>query len=357
MTLHLRPSSIDDSRSVTFRQKPDGDRDPAGETGWFVQRERERRGKSLADAALETHISARYLHAIEMGTLRDLPSRSYVLGYVRVYAEFLGLEAEPLVQQYQMLLAESGARRVKPGGGFAHTMMLTAASLVFLIAMTAVVWYLMPGVYEASNDQAAANLPGNEVQRDGTIQTGSVDTQSHGGAAADRIAEMLDDAVPTVVVRQEGFADGDRAGAPADDSLQPDDMAAVAPAGEVDPNRLTEFILQHVTDPVSSDEDGGTRTAHNGVEYGSENHSVRIVLHANKAVWIRVEDAEGRIMITRTLQAGDSYRVPDRAGLVLIARDGGALDYSIDGERRGAIGAAGEIVVGRPLDAGQLSRT
>ena len=30
-----------------FRPKPDGDIDPAGEAGWFLQRERERRGERL----------------------------------------------------------------------------------------------------------------------------------------------------------------------------------------------------------------------------------------------------------------------------------------------------------------------
>jgi hypothetical protein len=50
------------------------------------------------------------------------------------------------------------------------------------------------------------------------------------------------------------------------------------------------------------------------------------------------------------LMKGETYSVPDRDGLVVIARDGGLLSYIIDGEEKGILGTPGEILVGRPLD-------
>ena len=78
------------------------------------------------------------------------------------------------------------------------------------------------------------------------------------------------------------------------------------------------------------------------------------MLHAKAKVWIRIEDAKGRVVLTQTLMAGDSYRVPNRDGLTVIARDGGLLSYSIDGVDRGQLGNPGEILVGRSLDLGRL---
>ena len=59
--------------------------------------------------------------------------------------------------------------------------------------------------------------------------------------------------------------------------------------------------------------------------------------------------------MTQTLRAGDSYRVPNRDGLIVIARDGGLIDYSVDGRQKGALGKSGEILVGRSLDLSSLA--
>src|SRR5690606_25437646 len=175
--------------------KPDGNEDPAGETGWFLQRERERRGQTLADAALATQISARSLQAIEMGRLQDLPPRSYVLGYVRVYADYLGLEGEPLVQQYSRLLADAEPPRQSASGRFGRTMMFAAATLMLLVAVTAGVWHLMPELADGRR-QIAEGETALPMAADESIRTGSIERREPEDAAADRIAEMLDDAVP-----------------------------------------------------------------------------------------------------------------------------------------------------------------
>ena len=52
---------------------------------------------------------------------------------------------------------------------------------------------------------------------------------------------------------------------------------------------------------------------------------------------------------------GDTYRVPNRDGLMVIARDGGLISYSIDGVDKGQLGNPGEILVGRSLDLRRLT--
>ena len=104
--LSLAGSAGGSSRRNSFRHKPDGKLDPAGEVGWYLQYERERRGETLADAAAETRIKATYLHALEQGALDQLPGWPYSLGFVRGYAKFLGLEPEPLVEHYTTFIGK-----------------------------------------------------------------------------------------------------------------------------------------------------------------------------------------------------------------------------------------------------------
>ncbi|MGH6873634.1 MAG: helix-turn-helix domain-containing protein, partial [Aestuariivirgaceae bacterium] len=87
-----------------FRPRPDGSIDPAGEAGWFLQRERERRGIDLQMAADVLGIHESQLEAIETGDLVRLPTRSEVLAMVGAYGEFLGFDPEPLTQHYSRFL-------------------------------------------------------------------------------------------------------------------------------------------------------------------------------------------------------------------------------------------------------------
>lgn len=347
MTLHLRPSDGETPVTASFREKPDGNANPAAETGWFLQRERERRGKSLADAALETRINAKYLHAIEQGLLGELPNRSYILGYIRVYAEFLGLEADPLVDHYKSLLPAQSAYGTAAAGGVSSLTGLIAATVVFIVVLTASVWYMAPGLLGGHGPQTASS----EQPASDTLETGSIPPKP---SAADLEAERLNKALPTVRVQQRGLPDSTTQST---DSLQPSDKTALTEtttSGEDDTDGLTEFIRQHVTDTQT--ETSVPVPEPSGKVYGADNKNARIVLTAQRPVWIRIEDASGQVMITRTLGTGDTYMVPNQKGLILIARDGGALVYSIDGKPKGNIGASGEIVVGRSLDISELNK-
>ena len=87
-----------------FRPQPDGTIDPAGEAGWFLQRERERRSLSLPDVAAETGIHESHLDGIEHGDLTKLPSRMEALKMVGIYGQYLGFDPEPLIVHYAEFL-------------------------------------------------------------------------------------------------------------------------------------------------------------------------------------------------------------------------------------------------------------
>ena len=67
-----------------------------------LREERERRGESLEDVALDTGINLRYLEDLEGGdaSFEPYPGRVYGRFFLREYAEHLGLEPEPMVEAF-----------------------------------------------------------------------------------------------------------------------------------------------------------------------------------------------------------------------------------------------------------------
>ena len=73
--------------------------------------------------------------------------------------------------------------------------------------------------------------------------------------------------------------------------------------------------------------------------------------------WIQVrDDADNRLLVTRMLRAGDSYRVPDRRGLKLLTGNAGALEILVDGEVVPSIGPVGKVLRAVALDTERLRR-
>lgn len=70
---------------------------------------RERSGRSLADLAETTRVRKDYLLALEQGAYDRLPARPFTVGYVRAYAQALGLDEETAADRYK---AESPDRSI-----------------------------------------------------------------------------------------------------------------------------------------------------------------------------------------------------------------------------------------------------
>lgn len=73
--------------------------DPGEDLGTALRRARRRRKISLAQAARDTRIGIRYLTALERGaSLEEFPAPVFARAFLREYARYLRLEAEPLIQ-------------------------------------------------------------------------------------------------------------------------------------------------------------------------------------------------------------------------------------------------------------------
>ena len=62
---------------------------------------RTRSGKTIDDATRETKIAKKYLNAIENENFDIFPGETYLIGFLRNYAQFLGLEPDEMVLKYK----------------------------------------------------------------------------------------------------------------------------------------------------------------------------------------------------------------------------------------------------------------
>jgi cytoskeletal protein RodZ len=70
------------------------------ELGKLFKTIREERHLSLKEVENSTSIRSNYLEAIEEGQVKQALSSVYILGFIRQYANFLGLEVEKIMAQY-----------------------------------------------------------------------------------------------------------------------------------------------------------------------------------------------------------------------------------------------------------------
>ena len=71
-----------------------------GTAGVLLRQKREQKGLSLRDVCEATRISLVNLQAIESADYTSLPADAYTRGFIRMYAEFLGLNGPELVDSF-----------------------------------------------------------------------------------------------------------------------------------------------------------------------------------------------------------------------------------------------------------------
>lgn len=61
------------------------------------------RGLSIEQTARDTHIARRFIEALESENFEEFPAETYLLGFMRSYSTYLGLDSEELITLYRNL--------------------------------------------------------------------------------------------------------------------------------------------------------------------------------------------------------------------------------------------------------------
>ena len=179
------------------------------EIGEVLRERRESLGTSLEEIEAVTKIRLRYLKAIEEGQFHEIPGEVYVRGFLRKYAQCLGLDGEKIVEHYRQLLGEDSSDMVPSGKAGDRTEILVVEEyrgrwrvfgiLLFLLLLIAggVIYYFLfydgldRGGTPSGNELAAAVPEGEDV---GPVPPASTDRSS-----SDVESDPLEDSDPQPV--------------------------------------------------------------------------------------------------------------------------------------------------------------
>src|SRR4029453_15079370 len=118
------------------------------EIGHSLRTARGRRGLGRAQVDAETHIRMRYLKALEDERFDLIPGAAYVRGFLRTYSNYLGLEADLFIEEYNARFAppQEPPRLSGRWGGRGGSLPPAAVAAVVAIALVPLIaWKIDSG--------------------------------------------------------------------------------------------------------------------------------------------------------------------------------------------------------------------
>ncbi len=374
--------------------------------GATLRAAREGMGKSLPECAKLLRIRQPFLEALEEGRHRDLPGGTYAAGFLRSYAEYLGLDSEEMIRRFR----DEGA------GGFKNRTELTFPSpvsegripggaVIFLGLILAAVayggWYML----SSTDTKVAEMVPQLPDRLAGVLNRqaslpGETKVQPEPAKPGEEQARPKDEIVPPSEAEDEKAAASQPPSQPASVASEPAkveppkvepakveppkvepakveppkvEQAKVEPPkvepAKVEPPKVEQAkveppkvepakieppkVEQAKVEPPKSE--SGPAIAE-GKVYGTEYADSRVVLRATgDDCWIQVREVDGSLLMSRLLRKGDSFRVPNRSGLNLMVGNAGSLEVSVDGRKAPPLGASGQVRRDIRLDPDKLA--
>lgn len=317
-----------------------GGRTTGPHVGAILSQTRQSLGQSIADVARDLRIRRTFLEAIEGARYADLPGPAYTLGFIRTYAEHLGLEGDEIVRRFK---AESGQVAPKSKLNFPSPMTESTAPKAAVLLIGAVIALVAYGIwYLSSNrylDVAELVLPLPEHLR--KILPG------------DERSVDVPIALPTP---QPGTAAPSTADAPpAYGGSETPPVAAQTPSPSPSPSPSEVNAAVTPPPPAVAPASSAPLPSATAGEATAGDVPSRIVLKANSDTWVEVRSSSPRAtLLSRLMRAGETFAVPDRPGLTLMTGNAGGLEVVVDGEGLPPLGRPGAVRRAVPLDAEQL---
>jgi len=336
--------------------------------GDLLRGERATLGKSLIDVQRELHIRAAYIAAIENGDLSAFETPSFVAGFVRSYARYLGMDPEFVYERFCLEnnfavqhgmagfqsnksqsrpetrepgLAGMGIlpdpdpfwKRIEPGA------LGSVAVLIALIAGLGFAGYTVLREVQRVQVAPADIVPNvvsdfNPLSDEPSTVASLIDTDPldaprtvRRAAAAEgqvRVARPQALDVPVMVPR-----DGP--------------IATIARA-ESEPDMVIRTDLA-IAEALAEIEDAPEITLTAGLPRVHDDAPPAVELLAVRPAWVRIRAADGSVILERILNAGETYTIPQtESPPTLHAGNSGSVYFLVGGEPHGPAAPGANVV-------------
>jgi len=288
--------------------------------GAELRQVRERAGWKLEEVAAALRIRQPYLEAIEQGDLQALPGPAYEIGFIRTYAQALGLDGDEILRRFR---AEGAGKTSKPELSFLAPVpdrAVPTGAIVLVGVLILLVGYGFWFLHTERERRLAALVPAVPAQ----------------------LAPLAVPPVPPVVKPPAPAP----APAPVQTAKQTPPVAPV-PAG-------APAIAPVAGTPAAGTPVAGTPIAAAPAAAGPAAAAPAAtpaatplpgkVIQATADSWVEVKDASGNILFSKLMHAGDSWPVPDMPGLTLTAGNAGGTEIADNGTAGPPLGGTGTVV-------------
>lgn len=261
---------------------------------------RERLGWKLPDVAASLRIRESFLDAIERGDLEALPGFAYQSGFVRSYAQILGLDPDEILRRFQeegagiapkeelRMLSPVPDRGVPSGA-------IILLGVVLLLGGYGL-WFLH-STHERELAQSVPPVPAELAPL--ALPPAKPDTPATPAAATAPVTKP-----------------------PAVTSVVPPAIAPVVAPTTPPVATPSAPPASPVTPPSATGE----------------------TIFAAADTWVEVTDASGNILFSRVLRTGESWPVPDESGLILTTGNAGGTEIVTNGKTGAPLGAPGVVL-------------
>ena len=293
-----------DRRRFALREISEDTDAPLESVGQDLRAARQRKGEELSRISQVLKIRKDHLQAVEESNFDALPGRAYSIGFVRAYAEYLGLDGALFVERLKTEIAGRSEareaavqmtspreRKLPPGG--------IVLAVLLLMALIYGAYYLFAAVNRMTT-QPVTPVPARLAEQAGLTTNASPAPPSETTPATSPASALA-------------------AGAP----------GATAPG--ITPSASATPLPQ-------------------GLKYGTQNAGSRITILAHRPVRVLIQGRNKLLLQDRQLQTGDSYLVPNMIGVTLATPDSGALEIILDGASMGYAGKDGVAAEGLSLN-------
>jgi cytoskeletal protein RodZ len=215
---------------------------------------RERKGLTLERVADDTNIAKRYLTGLETEDFSVFPGDPYVIGFLRNYAEYLGLPSDDFVATYKNMKIQEQPMPIQqliPKRGPSPVLLGAAIGGAVLIAILILVAVL--GHRGKAGDEAASRRSPVEYRIEGTafekrLFVGDSLLVAYGNDKFKILVSRIDDAVTfetpvgatRLMLGEEGTVDLDR-------NNQPEIKLLVSDLSKKDPSKGAVLRLEYVS--------------------------------------------------------------------------------------------------------------
>jgi len=397
--LDVEPDGPTEGEPLATGEETAADAVPQYTVGDELRMRREAMGRTIADVVDAVRIQSRYLEALEDGRLEDLPGTVYALGFVRTYAEFLGLDGNEVVTRYKDETQGLKAQSYVMPEPLEEGKVPTAAILLVAIVLAAAAyggWYFytqrsggrlaqeVPDVPErlsaVTEVPAPSAMPPVSAPEDATRTMpapvakpapapAEVEPAPPVAAApaapppAEPVASTPVQAAPqpaqdaTLPAPEPAEPIASMPAPPAPEPVEPvasapvqtatsaqpespapaESMAPAPPPAAATPETSADVVAAVPPVPSVAEEVREPRV------YGLDNVGARIVITAEEDAWLEVTDSDDARLFSRVLRAGDSYHAPNREGAKFVTGNAGGLKITVDGEAVPALGPPGQV--------------